>query len=97
MRTNPVYGDWEDAFASCAPYGEGRGPYSQEDTAALCGLHSAEQALVLALNGVRTVDWDTYQKHLRTYLHRCCRYYFYRGMLHGTQEALSIWTEEYAP
>ena len=40
---------------------------------------------------------EQYLNCRQEYLHRCCRYYFYRGMLHGTQEALSIWTEEYAP
>ena len=25
----------------------------------------------------------------------CCRYYYYRGMLHGTSEALETWTALY--
>ena len=31
----------------------------------------------------------------RQYVRRQCRYYYYRGMLHGTREALDAWLEEY--
>ena len=38
---------------------------------------------------------DQYLSCYRQHVRRQCRYYFYRGMLHGTREALDVWSEEH--
>lgn len=95
MTVEQGMGEWDAVYEACAPYGEGEAPYTREDTAALYALREAELSLLQRIDEGGLEGWVSYQTHLCTYLHRCCRYYFYRGMLHGSQEALSIWRDQY--
>lgn len=95
MDTNPYGGGWESAFASCPPYGEGRAPYEQSDTAILTNLERCAEQLLACAHTDNTEILRQYLECQREYTRRCCRYYFYRGMLYGTREALDTWAEEY--
>ena len=89
--------DWQAAFEACPPYGEGKGPYLPEDTRTLAELERAMEALLPWLEAEGVYPLNQYLELYRRYVRRQCRYYFYRGTLHGTQEALSVWAEEYGP
>ena len=89
--------DWQSAFETCPPYGTGPGPYTSTDTVLLSTITHCVEKLRATMTEDSMDILDQYLNCRQEYLHRCCRYYFYRGMLHGTQEALSIWAEEYAP
>ena len=77
--------DWESAFETCPPYGEGKGAYGPEDTALLTEMERTLEKLLPWL------EVEVYRRYAR----RSSRYYFYRGSLYGAREALEIWAEEH--
>ena len=89
--------DWQYAFEQSPPYGEGRVPYEQEDTAVLAEMKRCMEQLMVYVRAEGIDALHQYLECQREYTRRCCRYYFYRGMLYGTREALDTWTEEYVP
>lgn len=97
MGTDWSRGGWESAFESCPPYGDGRAPYEQQDTAVLADLERCAEQLLACAHTENTGILRQYLECQREYTRRCCRYYFYRGMLHGTREALDAWAEDCGP
>mgnify|MGYP005775367067 CR=1 FL=1 len=87
--------DWNIAFEQCPPYGEGRAPYEQRDTAVLAAMERSMEQLRRCVQGEGADILHQYLECRQEYARRCCRYYFYRGVLHGTREALDAWAEEY--
>ena len=88
--------DWEQAFAQCPPYGSGRTPYTAEDAQTLAEMERNMEALLGWLESEGCYFLDQYLTHYRQYVQRCCRHYFYQGMLYGTREALDIWAREHS-
>lgn len=87
--------DWETAFENCPPYGEGKGAYTQEDFKCMMEMERNMEALLHWLESEGSFFLDQYLSCYRQHVRRKCRYYFYRGMLHGTREALDVWSEEH--
>lgn len=87
--------DWESAYQQCPPFGVGKGPYTGETCRVMETVRQDLAALRQGLTGEKSRLLEQYLESAEQYLHSCCRYYYYRGMLHGTREALEIWTEEY--
>lgn len=87
--------DWEQAFERCPPYGEGAGAYGPEDVKILAEMERSMECLLHWLETEGVYHLDQYLTAYRQYVRRQCRYYYYRGMLHGTREALDAWQEEY--
>ncbi|OUO12880.1 hypothetical protein [Flavonifractor sp. An4] len=87
--------DWEAAYEQCPPFGVGKGPYNWETTQVLVALERDLTALRRRLTDETGELLEQYLKSEANYLHSCCRYYYYRGMLHGIKEALEIWSAEY--
>ena len=89
--------DWETAFEACPLYSRDTGRHTHLDTVLLSAVKQSMESLRESIPGDRKDVLEEYLTCQQEYLHRCCRYYFYRGMLYGTREALSTWTEEYTP
>ena len=87
--------DWETAFEQCEPYGAGKGSYGQEDIRILTEMEHSIACHLHCVGGDGLDYLNQYLSCQRQYMRRCCRYFYYRGMLHGTREALYIWQEEY--
>ena len=87
--------DWEAAYEQCPSFGVGKGPYNWETTQVLEALERDLTALRQRLTDETGELLEQYLKSGANYLHSCCRYYYYRGMLHGIKEALEIWSAEY--
>lgn len=87
--------DWETAFENCPPYGEGKGAYTQEDFTCMMEMERNMEALLHWLESEGSFFLDQYLSCYRQHVRRQCRYYFYQGMLHGTREALDVWSEEH--
>ena len=80
--------DWESAYVQCPPFGVGKGPYGWETPQMLADLERDLKALQEKLNGAERKLLERYLKSGQRYLYGCCRYYYYRGMLHGTSESV---------
>ena len=87
--------DWESAFETCPPYGEGKGAYGPEDTALLAEMERTLERLLPWLEAEGVYLLNEYLEVYRRYARRSSRYYFYRGSLYGAREALEIWAEEH--
>ena len=87
--------DWQAAFERCPPYGEGAGAYGSEDVKLLAEMERSMECLLRWLETEGVYHLNQYLTAYRQYVRRQCRYYYYRGMLHGTREALDAWQEEY--
>ena len=87
--------DWESAFETCPPYGEGKGAYGPEDTALLTEMERTLEKLLPWLEAEGVYLLNEYLEVYRRYARRSSRYYFYRGSLYGAREAREIWAEEH--
>ena len=68
--------DWQSAFETCPPYGNGPGPYTYTDTIVLSSTAQCLEALRSHLTQDGIALLEQYLKFRQEYLHRCCRYYY---------------------
>ena len=85
--------DWESAYQQCPPFGVGKGPYTGETCRVMETVRQDLAALRQGLTGEKSRLLEQYLESAEQYLHSGCRYYYYRGMLHGTREALEIYLD----
>ena len=83
-----------DDFARCPPYGEGAFGYGKEDVQILEEMHVLMDLMLHMMDGDQLYHLNQYLETYNRYFERCNQYYFYRGTLHGTTEALKIWSQE---
>ena len=87
--------DWEAAFQRCPAFGYGKWP-EQARALMLAGeLRDRLGLLREACSGEAEERLEAYLALLEQYALCHDRYYYYRGILHGCGEALSIWAEEH--
>ena len=87
--------DWDTAFENCPPYGAGKAAYGPEDVACMAEMERSMEALLRWLEAEGVYFLNEYLESYRQYVRRQCRYYYYRGTLHGAREALDAWAEEH--
>ena len=90
-----MYTDWQAAFDRCPAYGQGQYPYGQEYVGTLQEMDDCMRALLDLLDTESARHLGRYLKARQEHTRALCRYYFYRGTLNGTNEAMAAWQEEY--
>ena len=75
--------------------GRERPPTARRTWRAWAEMERNMEALLRWLEAEGVYFLNEYLESYRHYVRRQCRYYYYRGTLHGAREALAAWAEEH--